>query len=219
MGPIPCTCSLSDLLCLSWNPNWQKQRSWAGFQKWIRSGLLSPSWPSRVSGCPSSMRWVCLAEKFIYGPLFSYFNWGILNGSKQKTSKPKGLPLKWCVIPSRLALSQLTKQKQILMLHLTNMQWVCLAVNIFYKFLYGPVVSYFNWSISNCSKLKTRKPKAFLLSDVWLFQDLLFPSWPSILGNSCYYTSPKCDQFIMLRIFLVLPCGHLLQQYNQRPCS
>ena len=74
----------------------------------------------------------------------------------------------------------------------------------FYKFLYGPVVSYFNWSISNCSKLKTRKPKAFLLSDVWLFQDLLFPSWPSILGNSCYYTSPKCNQFIMLGIFLVL---------------
>ena len=138
MGLIPCTCSRSDLLCLSCNPNWRKQRSWAGFQKLIRSGLLSPSWPSRVSGYPSSMRWVCLAEKFIYGPLFSYFNWGILNGSKQKTSKPKGLPLKWCVIPSRLALSQLTKQKQILMLHLTNMQWVCLAVNIFINFYMVP---------------------------------------------------------------------------------
>ena len=186
MGLLPCTCGLSDLLCLSWNPNWQKQMSSAGFQKWIRSGLLSPSWPSRVSGCPSSMRWVCLAEKFLYGPLFSYFNWGILNGSKQKTSKPKGLPLRWCVIPSRLALSQLTKHKRKLMLHLTNMQWVCLAVDIFINFYMVPWSHISTEVFQMVQNWKQENQKAFLLSDVWFFQDLLFPGWQSTIGNSCY---------------------------------
>ena len=135
MGLIPCTCGLSDLLCLSWNPNWQKQKSWAGFQS---ESVQACSLPADQTGSQVALHqcdgfiWLRNLINF-YIALCSHISTEVFRMVKiLNKNKPKRLALKWCVvIPSRLALSQLTKQKRILiMLHLTNMQWVCLALDI-----------------------------------------------------------------------------------------
>ena len=189
MGLIPCTCGLSDLLCLSWNPNWQKQKSWAGFQS---ESVQACSLPADQTGSQVALHqcdgfiWLRNLINF-YIALCSHISTEVFRMVKiLNKNKPKRLALKWCVIPSRLALSQLTKHKRKLMLHLTNMQWVCLAVDIFINFYMVPWSHISTEVFQMVQNWKQENQKAFLLSDVWFFQDLLFPGWQSTIGNSCY---------------------------------
>ena len=87
--------------------------------------------------------------KFLYGPVVSYFNWSISNGSKLKTRKPKGISLEWCVIISRLALSQLTKHTlKLMLLHLTKMRSVYHAEN-FYRIRVRSLAMFVSNSLTN----------------------------------------------------------------------
>ena len=155
---------------------------------WSHPGWLSPSWPIRSEySCYTSPIGLSSCEhfyKFLYGPVVSYFNWSISNGSKLKTRKPKGISLEWCVIISRLALSQLTKHtRKLMLLHLTKMRSVYHAENFFSVALWPPA--------------STVQPKALLLGES--IPGLFPTSWRSRV-SSC--TSQQCDGSVWRRIFV-----------------